>query len=69
MKKIDATMLVGDILDLDDGIREVFLKNGLNCSGCPGAISESLEEAASGHRVNLQRLLSDLNQYIEAKQN
>ena len=67
MEKINATMSVSQILDMDDEIHTVFLKNGLNCVGCPSALSESLEEAAKGHMVDLNMLLSDLNQYIETK--
>lgn len=67
MKKINADMSISEILDLDEDIHQVFLRNGLNCVGCPGAVSESLKEAAKGHRVDLDRLLSDLNEYIKIK--
>jgi len=67
MEKINAAMSISEILDMDEEIHRVFLKNGLNCVGCPGAVSESLEEAAKGHMVDLDRLLSDLNEYIETK--
>lgn len=67
MEKIKATMLVNEVLDLDDELCEVFLANGLNCLGCPGAAKESLEEAAEGHGVDLEKLLSDLNAHLAAK--
>ncbi|WP_130863067.1 DUF1858 domain-containing protein [Bacilliculturomica massiliensis] len=67
MRKINETMLIDEILDLDEDITEVFEKNGLNCLGCPGAASESLAEAAEGHGADLEKLLSDLNAYLEMK--
>ena len=67
MDKVKETMRVNEVLELDDGIMDVFLKNGLNCLGCPGAATESLAEAAEGHGVDLQVLLRDLNQYLERK--
>lgn len=67
MKKITADMTVSRILDLDDEIEQVFLSHGLHCAGCPGGEAESLREAAAGHMVDLERLLADLNHYIETK--
>ena len=67
MEKINASMSVSQVLDMDDNIHQVFLRNGFNCVGCPGATAESLEEAAKGHMVDLKKLLSNLNQYIESK--
>lgn len=64
MSKINESMLVNEILDIDPDVAEVFLKNGLNCQGCPGADSESIREAAEGHDVDLQKLLADLNKYF-----
>lgn len=68
MKTVTKTMLIDEILELDDGLTDVFAANGLNCLGCPGAARESLEEAAEGHGVELDSLISDLNRYLEEKQ-
>lgn len=65
MSKINESMLVSEIMDLGPDVTEVFLRNGLNCLGCPGAASESLREAAEGHGVDLGALISDLNDYLE----
>ena len=67
MEKINASMSVSQVLDMDDNIHQVFLRHGFNCVGCPGATAESLEESAKGHMVDLKKLLSDLNQYSESK--
>jgi len=67
MEKITETMLVGDVLEMDEKITDVFVKNGLNCLGCPGSYSESLKEAAEGHGISLARLLRDLNEFIGNK--
>ena len=55
-------MIVNEVLDLGDEMNDVFFRNGLKCQGCPGGLSESLEEAAEGHGINLKKLLLDLNE-------
>lgn len=40
----------------------VFMDYGLHCIGCPAAPDESIEEAAKVHRIDLDRLLKDLNE-------
>lgn len=67
MGRINETMLVNEVLDLDDDIASVFAANGLPCLGCLGAASESLAEAAEGHGVNLPGLIADLNRYLDEK--
>lgn len=39
----------------------VFMDYGLHCIGCPAAPSETIEEAAKLHRIDLDKLLNDLN--------
>ncbi|MBR0598337.1 DUF1858 domain-containing protein [Sinanaerobacter chloroacetimidivorans] len=65
--KITEAMLLNDILDMDPEISEVLLFHGLYCQGCPGARNESLKEAAEGHGIDLQKLISDLNDYLSGR--
>ncbi len=64
MQTINEKMLVGEILEMDEETAKILIKHGLNCLGCPGSYSENLKEAAEGHGANLERLISDLNQYF-----
>lgn len=61
---VNQNMLVSEILDMDPDITEIFNHHGLNCLGCPGSYSESLKEAADGHGVSLDKLIEDLNKYL-----
>ena len=65
MGRIHKDMYVKDILELDPGIAGVFLKNDLNCLGCPGGKTETLAEAARGHDVDLEKLIGDLNRFLD----
>lgn len=58
--KITKDMRIKEILELDDRVGDILLAHGLNCDGCPGAGNETLEEAAKGHDVDFDALLSDL---------
>lgn len=52
---------VMDVLNMGEKYEKVFAKYLLTCAGCPGATNETLEEAAKGHGVDIERLLADLN--------
>ena len=58
---ITKEMTVSQVLEMGEGYEKIFEKYLLTCPGCPGAITETLEEAAKGHGINLERLLDDLN--------
>lgn len=42
----------------------IFMDYGLHCIGCPMAPSETIEEAAKLHRIDLGALLKDLNRAV-----
>ncbi|MDD2484380.1 MAG: DUF1858 domain-containing protein [Eubacteriales bacterium] len=65
---ITKDMLIDDILDLDYKMNEVLLSHGLNCCGCPGAGTETLEEAAKAHGVEFEKLLKALNTAVADKE-
>lgn len=61
---ITEEMKVCEILDLDDKFEKIFERHGLLCVGCPGAIQETLAEAAEGHGIDISKLLKDLNREV-----
>lgn len=58
---ITKEMTVAQVLELGEHYEEIFAEFLLDCSGCPGADRETLEEAAKGHGVRLDALLEALN--------
>jgi len=58
---ITKEMTVIEVLNLGEQYEKVFEKYLLTCAGCPGATMETLEQAAKGHGVDVNRLLEDLN--------
>ena len=61
MAKITKDTIVGDILDIAPETAPIFLAIGMHCLGCPGARSETVEEACMVHGVNVDDLLTALN--------
>ena len=41
--------------------REVFVKHGMGCIGCMGSASETIENGAKMHGIDIESLLQELN--------
>ena len=61
MAKITKDTIIGDILDIAPETAPIFLSIGMHCLGCPGARSETVEEACMVHGVDVDALLTALN--------
>ncbi|NFG60931.1 MULTISPECIES: DUF1858 domain-containing protein [unclassified Clostridium] len=58
---ITKDMTVGEIIKIKENAAEILMSFGMGCIGCPSAQSESLEDAANVHGLNLEDLLKALN--------
>lgn len=58
---ITKEMIIAEILTKKANAAEVLMKNGMGCLGCPSSQSESLEQAADIHGLDLEALLKELN--------
>lgn len=54
-------MHVGDILKTHPKAAEVLMSCGMHCLGCPSAQMESLKDACMVHGLNIEDVLSMLN--------
>ena len=62
--KISPKMTVGEVLKRYPKTLFVFLNYGFHCLNCYFSQSESLEEAAKLHQVDLKKLLKTLNKAV-----
>ena len=53
--------VIGNILDINKNAAEVLMANGMGCLGCPSSQSETLEQAAEIHGLDLEKLIKELN--------
>ena len=64
-QKITKEMAIAEVAKKYHKTVFVFMDYGLHCIGCPAALSETIEEAAQVHRLDLEKLLADLNKAVE----
>lgn len=67
MGKVNKQMNIMDIINLDQGCAEVFMKAGLGCLGCAAAHFENLEQACAVHGIDADALEAALNEYFDSK--
>jgi len=63
--KITKDMKLGDVIGKHPETIEIFMKHGLHCVGCHVASYESIEEGASSHGIDVEKLLEELNKAIK----
>ena len=67
MKQVTKDMIIRDVLQLDPGCADFLLNIGMHCLGCPSASGETLEMACAVHGADADKLVADLNAYLEDK--
>ncbi len=61
-KTITKDMTIGQVIEMDENLGEVFLGFGMHCISCPVSQMETIEQAAQVHGVDLDFLLKKLNE-------
>ena len=67
MAQVTKDMLIADVLQTNENMANILMREGMHCIGCPSSIGESLEEAAMVHGINPDELLVNINKYFENK--
>ena len=62
--KIDKTMLIGELVHMDELIPQMLMAVGMHCLGCPSSQAESLEEACMVHGIDCDDLVSKMNEIL-----
>ncbi len=65
--KVTKDMIIMDVLNMDMGTAKFFFEIGMHCVGCPSASGESIEMACRVHGADADKLVADLNAYLENK--
>ena len=52
MQKISKDMIISDLVQIDQNIIPILMREGMHCIGCPSAQAETLEEAALVHGLD-----------------
>ena len=61
-KEITKGMTIGEALELNQNLAEVFMGFGMHCISCPVSQMETIEEASMVHGVDVDFLIKKLNE-------
>lgn len=59
---IEKDMIIADVLAAKDGAAKIFMSYGSHCLTCANTKVKTVAEMAKKHEVNLDSLLSQLNE-------
>ncbi|MCL4459202.1 MAG: DUF1858 domain-containing protein [Chloroflexi bacterium] len=62
---ITKESVISEVIRCYPEARSVFMMHGMGCLVCMGAFEETIESGARMHRIDLQRLLEELNKVAE----
>lgn len=66
MAKITKEMIIGDVINENPDLIQVFFQNGMMCIGCPASQGESIGQAAQVHGIDADQLINALNAALGA---
>lgn len=66
--QVTKDMTIGKVLQMDKEVAPVFMQHGMFCLGCPHAQGESIEMAAAAHGIDVDALMTALNEFFAAKE-
>lgn len=65
--QIDKDMTIQSVIEADEGIADILMDAGMHCLGCAMAHGESIEQACAVHGIDVDSLVSAVNEYLAAK--
>lgn len=67
MAKVSKSTMIGELLQIDEGVAPILLNIGMHCLGCPSSQMETIEEAAMVHGIDPEMLVDEINNYLESR--
>lgn len=67
-KQVTKDMLIHQIIEIDPGNAAILMASGMHCVGCPSAAMESLEEACMVHGMDVNEVITSINDYLSKKE-
>ncbi|MBE7074669.1 MAG: DUF1858 domain-containing protein [Clostridiales bacterium] len=61
-KAFNKDMTIAEVLSANENLKDILMGFGMHCFSCPCALSETLEEAAEVHEIDIELLLNKLNE-------
>ena len=64
---IDKSMLIGELIQMDELVAPMLMRAGMHCLGCPASQGESLEEACMVHGIDCDELVAGMNEDLASR--
>lgn len=64
---INKDMTIGEVLEMDENLADVFMGFGMHCISCPVSQMETVEEACLVHGLECDFVLKKLNENVKKK--
>ena len=66
MAKVTKDTMIGELLQIDEGVAPILLNIGMHCLGCPSSQMETIEQAAMVHGIDSEMLVDEINSFLES---
>ena len=67
MAKVTKHTMIGELLQIDEGVAPILLNIGMHCLGCPSSQMETIEQAAMVHGIDSEMLVDEINSFLESR--
>lgn len=67
MAQVSKDITIAEAISIDQGIIQILMANGMHCVGCPSSQTETLEEAAFVHGMDIEKLMNSIQEYLATK--
>lgn len=67
MATVTKDTMIGELLQIDEGIAPILLGIGMHCLGCPASQMETVGEAANVHGIEPDELVDEINTYLQSQ--
>lgn len=62
--QVTKSTMIGELLQINEGVAPILLGIGMHCLGCPSSQMESIEEAAMVHGIDPDELVAKINDFL-----
>lgn len=66
MAQVTKDTMIGELLQINEGVAPILLNIGMHCLGCPSSQMETIEQAAAVHGIDADGLVNEINSFLES---
>ncbi|MBP3887498.1 MAG: DUF1858 domain-containing protein [Cellulosilyticum sp.] len=63
-QKVTKDMIIGEVLQINQGVIPILMQSGMHCLGCPSSQMESIGDACLVHGIDADALIEELNAFL-----